>query len=263
MATTPTRVPLPQLPLTVQKGAQLGNHKRRAAWFQARATWPRIDAAPNVREQALAHAARMKPATPQVARAEPWSLAGPTNIGGRVTSVMTHPDNANRIWLGAANGGVWTSADGGKTWSPLWEQQESLAIGALALNPDDPKMLYAATGEANSSADSYPGVGLYRSTDAGKTWSLWADRRTTSIPSRIGALVVDPGDPRRLWLGGLDFDPTAPQGLYRSSDGGKSCDPPQDRRLGRLLVPQHCPRSRRLRHGVRRRHGSERLRRHL
>ena len=218
----PSRVALPQLPLTVHKGAQLGNHKRRAGWYQARATWPRPDMAPGVRAQALAKAARLRPATRQVARAAPWSLAGPTNIGGRVTALMTHPNDPSRLWLGAANGGVWTTPDGGKTWSALWEQQDSLAIGALALNPANPKILYAATGEANGSADSYPGVGLYRSVDGGQAWSLWADSRATSIPSRIGALAVDPDDPRRIWLGGMDFDAAGPQGLYRSLDAGKT-----------------------------------------
>jgi len=211
-----------QLAVRIQKPLVMGNHKRRAGWFQARAAWPRVEPSLAVLQRALQQADGMQPFASHATRRVPWNAVGPTNVGGRVTAVVVHPTDPERLWIGAANGGVWSSTDAGKTWKALWSRQETLAIGALAMDPRNPNVLYAGTGEANSSADSYPGVGIYRSANGGKSWSLWADRRKAAIPSRIGVLVVDPQDPRTLWLGGLAYSPQDPQGLYRSTDGGKS-----------------------------------------
>lgn len=164
----------------------------------------------------------MQPFAFRARKKAPWASAGPANVGGRVTAIVVHPTDADRLWIGAADGGVWSSSDAGRTWKALWAHQESLAIGALAIDPKNPNILYAGTGEANSSADSYPGVGIYRSSNGGRSWALWADSRKASIPTRIGVLVVDPRDPNRLWLGGLAYGSKEPQGLYRSTDGGRT-----------------------------------------
>ena len=158
-----------------------------------------------------------------------WKEAGPTNFGGRLTSLVCHPQQPERVWVGAAAGGVWASADGGNTWTSLWHNQDTLHVGSLAIDPADPLRLYAGTGEANLSADSYPGVGLFHSLDGGKTWALLADARDGVVPTRIGAVAIDPFDPKHLRLGGIessDADALMSRGgMYKSTDGGKRWTP--------------------------------------
>jgi photosystem II stability/assembly factor-like uncharacterized protein len=192
-------------------------HKARSAWFQARASWPVREASIEalVLERARAHVTLDSPPAGAV-----WQFAGPSNIGGRMTAVVCDPNDANRIWAGAAGGGVWSSVDGGVTWRNLWDRQPSLNIGSLAIDPANPNTLYCATGEANLSADSYPGVGLYRSVDGGAHWQILAGARTAGIPTRIGALAVDPFDPNHLRLGGVSHDPSSSDGHFVSRDGG-------------------------------------------
>jgi photosystem II stability/assembly factor-like uncharacterized protein len=147
-----------------------------------------------------------------------WEAVGPTNIGGRVTAVALHPDVPDRIFLGAAFGGVLSSTDGGASWTPLMDDEPSLSIGALAMHPDDPAHLYVGTGEANASGDSYAGTGVYESTDAGETWSF------LGLPDsrHIGRIAVHPLDPNLIFvaaMGGL-YSTGPDRGCYRSTDGG-------------------------------------------
>jgi photosystem II stability/assembly factor-like uncharacterized protein len=147
---------------------------------------------------------------------------GPSNIGGRMTSVVCHPADAERLWAGAAGGGVWRSSDAGRSWQPLWHDEPSLNVGALAIDPADPDILYCGTGEANLSADSHPGVGMMRSLDAGTTWQMLAPAATAGLPRRIGALAVDPFNPRHLLAGGVGHLLQGVTGLFVSVDGGIS-----------------------------------------
>jgi photosystem II stability/assembly factor-like uncharacterized protein len=157
-----------------------------------------------------------------------WQCVGPTNIGGRVTSLACHPAQPDRIWAGAAGGGVWFSENAGRSWVSLWERQDILNVGALAIDPTRPDVLYCGTGEANLSADSYAGVGLYRSEDGGKSWHLLAPAGSGGLPRRIGTIAVDPRDPRHLLLGGVGFLEVGRDGgrdvggLFVSRDGGVS-----------------------------------------
>ncbi len=195
-------------------------HKRRSAWFQARASWP-------FREPDLECLMRGRDAGAMLAApvtAGRWQPVGPTNIGGRLTSIVSQPGDADHIWVGAAGGGVWESPDAGATWSTVWHQEATLNIGSLAIDPRDPQTLYCGTGEANLSADSYAGVGVYRTTDGGATWQHWADAATHGLPGRIGALQIDPFDSTRLALGGIGFG-GAPSGLFLSSDRGAHWTP--------------------------------------
>ena len=101
-----------------------------------------------------------------------WELRGPINVGGRVTDVVGDPANANKFYVGAASGGVWKTTDGGATFTPIFDGQGSLSIGALALDPRDSNILYVGTGEANPGGGSvtYPGDGVWKTTDGGATW---------------------------------------------------------------------------------------------
>jgi photosystem II stability/assembly factor-like uncharacterized protein len=189
----------------------------RSAWFQAREAWPRREApvAQLTRERA-----RAAVALPAAAGASAWVGIGPENIGGRMTSVVCHPADPDRLWAGAAGGGVWHSVAAGTTWQPLWHHQDSLNVGSLAIDPQQPDTLYCGTGEANLSADSHAGVGVYRSLDAGATWLLLAPAAAAGLPPRIGALAVDPFASTHVLAGGLAHAAGEPTGLFRSTDSG-------------------------------------------
>ncbi len=151
----------------------------------------------------------------------------PTNIGGRITSVVCHPENPDCIWAGAAAGGVWQSSDAGLTWRSLWSKQDSLNIGSLAIDPANPDVIYCGTGEANLSADSYAGVGIYKTADGGATWKLLASAADLGIPTRIGVIAIDPRDSMHLLIGGVGANESSPKpedfgGMFVSRDGGVS-----------------------------------------
>jgi photosystem II stability/assembly factor-like uncharacterized protein len=139
----------------------------------------------------------------------PWYSIGPRNVNGRVKALAVHPTNPNIVYAGAASGGVWKTTDGGETWDPQWDMQESLAMGALAIARSSPQTVYAGTGEFTTTTPSYPGAGVYVSTNGGATWSL----RNTCKCRRVGTLVVDPANPLRVWMCGN-------AGLERTTDGG-------------------------------------------
>jgi photosystem II stability/assembly factor-like uncharacterized protein len=151
-----------------------------------------------------------------------WELVGPTNVGGRMTCVVCAPNKPETLWGGAAGGGVWKSDDGGQHWRALWHRQPTLNVGSLAIDPMNPAILYCGTGEANLSADSYPGVGIFRSVDGGDTWQVLAAAETAGIPTRIGCISVDPFDPSHIRIGGVTHDYGGSDGLFVSRDGGLS-----------------------------------------
>lgn len=146
-----------------------------------------------------------------------WTLAGPSNIGGRVTSVALDPTDRNIVYAAAASGGVWKSTDLGTTWRNIFN--ESFSIGSLALAPDNPDVIYVGTGEANpSSVDTYPGNGIWRSTDAGSTWTNLGLSET----GHIGKIVVNPLNSNTIFVStlGLYRSKTIDRGIYRSVDYG-------------------------------------------
>lgn len=203
--------------------AKMSRHKRRVAWFGARVTWP-LREAPLAKLQA--ERKRVQKAMPQAApaMATAWQLAGPTNIGGRCTALVCDPANPDRVWIGAAGGGVWASTDAGRSWKFQWRANGPLQIGALAIDPTNAATLYCGTGEANLSADSYPGDGVYRSTNGGVSWSAWATSARNAIPRRIGTIAVDPLDAKHVLVGGVGYDRVSPTGdlggLFTTRDGG-------------------------------------------
>jgi photosystem II stability/assembly factor-like uncharacterized protein len=194
-------------------------HKKRAAWFQSRTAWPYRDpSSRSLVEQRSRAAAMLEP----LAGTAQWELVGPTNVGGRMTSVCCSPSDPNVIWAGAAGGGVWKSRDSGQTWRGLWHSQPTLNIGSMAVDPLNPDIVYCGTGEGNLSADSYPGVGIFRSVDGGENWQILAPADTAEIPTRIGCLVVNPFDPTHLCLGGVTHNEVGQDGMFVSRDSGLS-----------------------------------------
>ena len=220
-----TKVILSSVPRKKGKlqSVRLTSHKARSRWFQARASWPVREAPINrlLRERLRVEKSL---APPQDVTSE-WECAGPTNIGGRVTSLVCHPKYPERLWAGAAGGGVWHSNDGGQNWASCWSDQDILNIGSLTIDPRNPDTIYCGTGEANLSLDSYPGVGLYNSKDAGRTWQLLASSERSGVPSGIGVIAIDPFDSRHLLLGGVgyaevSFAGKSLGGMYTSFDSG-------------------------------------------
>src|SRR5260370_20513427 len=199
-------------------------HKKRSVWFQARSSWPLREAPGHT---LVVERNRVKRYMPAPKGAAPWKCIGPTNIGGRMTSVVCHPENPDFIWAGSAGGGVWQSNDAGLKWRSVWRDQDSLNIGSLAIDPGNPEIIYCGTGEANRSADSYSGVGIYQTANGGATWKLLAPSASAGIPTRIGVIAIDPFDSRYLLIGGVGADESSPRpedfgGMFGSHDGGMS-----------------------------------------
>lgn len=201
---------------------RLSRHKNRTAWFRARVTWPLREARVDHLKKEIRRTSTTLAAPAQALN---WQLAGPTNIGGRCTSLVCHPTDPKRLWIGAAGGGVWRSIDGGQTWKASWRKNTVLQIGSLAIDPQRPTTLYAGTGEANLSADSYPGDGIYRSRNSGATWARWAGP-AQGLPRRIGCIAIDPFDSNHVLVAGVGFGRVSADndfgGLYVTRDGGAS-----------------------------------------
>lgn len=201
---------------------RLSNHKARSRWFRARAAYP-VREAPVL--ELVVERDRAAKSLPQPVAGTPWEAIGPTNIGGRLTSLICHPTKPERLWAGAAGGGVWFSPDEGQSWSPQWHSEDVLNVGSLAMDPFSPEIIYCGTGEANLSADSYGGVGIYRTLDGGASWHLFAARELTGVPARIGVIAIDPFDRLHIRIGGVGYAEMGSSandlgGMYVSRDGG-------------------------------------------
>jgi photosystem II stability/assembly factor-like uncharacterized protein len=150
-----------------------------------------------------------------------YRLVGPFR-GGRVLAVTGVPGQDDTYYFGAVAGGMWKTTDGGLNWHPLWDKfpEASPSIGAIAVAPSDPNVIYVGTGEACIRGNIVGGNGMYKSTDAGKTWKFIGLRDTHSI----GRMIVHPKDPNIVYVAALGhpFGPNATRGIFRSRDGGKS-----------------------------------------
>ncbi len=148
-----------------------------------------------------------------------WRSIGPFR-GGRVLAVSGIAGDPQHFYFGAVNGGVWETKDGARTWQPIFDDQPTGAIGALALAPSNPQVLYVGSGEADMRSDISQGNGLYKSTDAGKSWSSIGLNDT----QQIGRVLVHPNNPDLVYVAALGhpYGPNEQRGVFRSSDGGKT-----------------------------------------
>src|SRR5581483_85243 len=253
-------------------GAEEGEGLRRVDWFYAQRAYPlktipraarshAIEQLAQEEQRLLNAAARGEATLPDEQPA--WTALGPVPIGqgqtfgnpkvavsGRVSTVALDPGyNATSnqtVYLGAAQGGVWRSRDNGVTWVPLTDDQPSLAMGAIAIDPTNPNVIYAGTGEGHLAPDSYYGAGLLKSVDGGATWIQIAGPTSASDPRQpafinaaIGQIAIDPVAPATIFLvttfgsttsaaAGFDDPPLGQRGVWKSTDGGgtwKNVDP--------------------------------------
>ncbi len=148
-----------------------------------------------------------------------WRSVGPFR-GGRTKAVTGVPGQPDTFLVGAVNGGVWKTTDSGRTWNPIFDAEPTQSIGAIAVAPSDPSVIYVGSGEGLIRPDLSVGDGVYRSSDGGLTWAHLGLEDGEQIPD----LAVDPHDANRVYAAvlGHPFGPSAQRGLYRSTDGGKN-----------------------------------------
>lgn len=177
--------------------------------------------------------AKGAPLTSDLITGSVWQSLGPkpiqggqttpaSPVSGRVADVAVDPNNANHWLIGAAQGGIWQTFDGGSTWSPTSDDQPTLAMGAIAFAPSSANIVYAGTGEATFGGDSYGGAGVLKSTNGGSSWSLVASSPFTKMG--FSDIKVDPTNPNVL-LAAVARSMGVPLGqgaVYKSTNGGVS-----------------------------------------
>lgn len=148
-----------------------------------------------------------------------WRMIGPFRAG-RVKAATGVPQQPNVFYFGAVNGGVWKTTDYGRTWNPIFDDQPTGSIGAIAIAPSNPDIIYVGSGEGLQRPDLSTGDGIYKSTDAGDTWTHLGLRDGQQIPQ----IVIDPQNPDRLFAAvlGHPYGPNEERGIFRSTDGGRT-----------------------------------------
>ena len=166
---------------------------------------------------AAATAAGAESYDPSLFREMRWRMIGP-HRGGRTKAAAGIPDRPGVFYVGVCNGGVWKTDDYGRTWTPIFDDQPTGSIGAIAIAPSSPDVIYVGSGEGLQRPDLSTGDGIYKSTDGGKIWAHLGLRNGRQIPQ----IVVDPGNPDRLFVAvlGSPYGAGPERGIFRSTDGG-------------------------------------------
>src|SRR6202790_1510575 len=148
-----------------------------------------------------------------------WRCIGPFR-GGRTVAITGVPRQPSVFYMAAVKGGVWKTADFGNTWWPVFDDQDTSSVGAIAVAPSDPNIIYVGSGEGLQRPDLATGDGVYKSSNAGRTWTHLGLRDA----QQITAILVDPQDPNRVFVAaeGHPYGPNAERGVFRSTDGGQS-----------------------------------------
>jgi photosystem II stability/assembly factor-like uncharacterized protein len=146
-----------------------------------------------------------------------WRMIGPFR-GGRVNAISGVVGQPDTFYFGSVGGGVWKSSNAGRTWTPIFDATNVASIGAIGVAPSDPNVIYVGTGEADMRDSIAFGNGVYKSTDAGKSWKHLGLENT----KQIGRIIVDPKNPNTVFVAALGnaYAPNPDRGVYRSRDGG-------------------------------------------
>ncbi|MEM7413957.1 MAG: hypothetical protein AAF389_00585 [Gemmatimonadota bacterium] len=154
----------------------------------------------------------------------PWQHLGPTNISGRATDVAVAEPRGQTytIYVAGAAGGVWKTDNEGVTWENVFDEEITASIGDVAIAPSDPQQVWVGTGEANIFRSSHAGAGIYKSSDAGESWTHMGLAETQTI----GRVIVHPTDPNTVWVAasGHEYRDNPDRGVYKTTDGGQSWD---------------------------------------
>lgn len=147
-----------------------------------------------------------------------WRNVGPVVQGGRLVDIETVPGEPYTFYVAYASGGLWKTTNNGVSFEQLFDDQPTIIMGDVVIDPSDPRRLFVGTGENNSSRSSYGGMGVFRSEDGGETWSLVG----LEGADRIGRILIDPRNPDRVFAAvvGKLYTPGGQRGIYRSTDGG-------------------------------------------
>jgi photosystem II stability/assembly factor-like uncharacterized protein len=147
-----------------------------------------------------------------------WRYIGP--VGNRTSAATGVPGDPNVYYAGAASGGIWKTTDAGIHWAPIFDDKDVSSIGALAVAPSNPNIVWAGTGEPFIRSHISIGNGVYKSTDAGRTWT----RMGLEASGRIGRLAIDPKNPDIVFVAaqGHSYGPQQERGIYRTTDGGRT-----------------------------------------
>lgn len=145
---------------------------------------------------------------------------GPAGMSGRVTAIDVVNDNRDIIYVGTASGGLWKSESGGIDWSPIFDDQAVASIGAVTVQQNNPDVIWVGTGEGNPRNSLTGGYGLYKSLDAGKTWSLVGLEKTRNIHK----IIIDKDNPNTVYVGaiGSPWGEHPERGVFKTTDGGKT-----------------------------------------
>jgi uncharacterized repeat protein (TIGR01451 family) len=143
-----------------------------------------------------------------------WVSLGPGNLGGRARAFQIHPTDPNIMYLAGVAGGVWKTTNGGGTWTALTDLLPNLAVASLAMDPKNPNVLYAGTGEGFGNLDAHRGIGIYKTVDGGVTWAHLAATLTADF-HYVNDLVISPNDSQRIYA-------ATHTGVWRSINGGTS-----------------------------------------
>ena len=149
-----------------------------------------------------------------------WRSVGPIVQGGRLVDMAVVPGQPYTFYAAYASGGLWKTTNNGHSFEPLFDDQASLIMGDIAVDPNNPETIWVGTGENNSSRSSYGGMGIYRSDDGGQTWRHMGLGDT----DRIGRILIDPNDSDRIYVAALGklYTEGGQRGIFRSIDGGKN-----------------------------------------
>jgi photosystem II stability/assembly factor-like uncharacterized protein len=149
-----------------------------------------------------------------------WRSIGPANMGGRIDDIAVVESDPSTIYMGFATGGIWKTTNNGTTWSPIFDTHPVSSIGDIAIAPSNPNVIYVGTGEPNNRQSSSFGAGVYKSTDAGKSFEPVGLEDTQSI----GRIVVHPKDPNIAYVAAVGhlFGPNKERGIFKTADGGKT-----------------------------------------
>jgi photosystem II stability/assembly factor-like uncharacterized protein len=192
-------------------------------WSYLKKTWPYLDADPSAYLDALEQAHILHGDTAEYRlnnglNSVAWEFIGPVNVGGRVVDIEFNPSDPNIIYAGFATGGVFKSTDMGNNWVPIFDSLAVLTVGDIAIDPQNPDVVYVGTGEPNGGHNNFPGGGVFKSTNAGITWQFLGLEQTTSI----GRVLVHPTNSNIVYLAavGSYFSPNEERGVYKSTDAG-------------------------------------------